>query len=419
MKKSLLVFLFCTIARTLFAQWECPSLLGGNLRQWKESDFSWGIELTGGAGYIANSLILNQISLTGLNYTSDRHTVYFEGGIKTWYQGDFDLQIKSSDNTFGLRELFYGNQSAFGNLTLGLQSVRSKDVYLVNERVLGVNYQKDFKRFDLNVFGGTVGKSFARNGTFCNMAYLYDILPYINQPLIGEALGQTNLAGLTLGFHPSPTEDEFSEKTSFLRTETVGLALYSEFGNWIKSPVMIAGFYSDFRIGDGYGFKPEVLFAASGRPALIYCAKFDKSFAWGKHRTSVDAAVYAQTTFDTANGRDSDKGNEGKEGEVEKTNEVKAVNSFGNILAGTVLRFDTPDMPFFTVSVKHTIPAAKVHLKLQFVSRVKASPDYETDVEIGMKFFGKLLVNATYGHIYSPALVKKPNLFRMEMRFNF
>jgi hypothetical protein len=382
--------------------------LGGNLKQIQDSDFSWGVELTGGAGYLTNSVILNQMSLLGLNYTSHPHSFYFEGGIKTWYQGDYDLRVKSSNNTLGLRELFYNYQSSSGSLTLGLQSIRSEDVYLVNERVLGINYKKDFNRWALNVFGGTVSKQFVRNGTFCNMAYLYDILPYTNQPLIGQSLGQTNLAAATFSYHPSADEDEFSDN-GFV--ETVGWAIYSEFGSWFKTPSVLTGVYSNMEIGNGYLFKPEVLFAATGTTSLIYCAQFDKAIPWNNtHRTTLEAAYYGQTSFHSRDGHSGDKGG---------ADDTKASHSFSNIFAGTVLRFDTPDMPFCLLSAKHTIPSLKTHLKVQFVSQVNTHPNHELDIEAGKKFFGQLLVNASYGYIKSPSLIRNPHLFRIEMRFNF
>ncbi|MDR1973230.1 MAG: hypothetical protein LBQ31_00985 [Bacteroidales bacterium] len=415
MRKEIISLLFLMpLSISLLAQWECPSRLGGSLRQIGESNFMWGVELTGGAGYISNSLIFNQMSLFGLNYSNARHTIYIEGGFKTWYEGDYDLRIKSSTIFPGLREAFYHHTNSLGSLTLGLQSLLSDDLYLVNERVLGLSHKKSFPcGLNINLFTGTVSKHFARNGTFCNLAYLYDILPYINQPLLGESLGQTNLAGLTVGYRPSAKDDEFSDdglgvekSRSLVNIETVGLVLYGEFGSWIKPPAVMGGVYANIEIGNGYGLKPELLYAAGGNAGLIYCAKFEKSSMWqNAHRTVFSAAYYG--TFNADNGQSGSK------------NKNKSSNSFSNILAGTVLRFDTPDMPFYMLSVKHTIPKLKTHLKIQYVGQTKTNPNTELDMEIGKKFFNKLLINASYGYVNSPELLSNPNLFRLEMRFNF
>jgi hypothetical protein len=421
MKRHFLLLCSLVIPHFIFAQWSCPSQLGGHLRQVGSSGFSWGVEVTGGVGSIGRmegqSVILNQMSLLGLDYSFDHHTFYAEGGVKTWYQGDYAQRIKSSHNALGLRELFYNNRSSYGMLTVGLQSLRSEDVYLVNERVLGISYKQNFGRFGLNVFGGAVAKQFARNGTFCNLAYLYDILPYINQPLIGEALGQTNMAGATFGFHPAGADgDEFSDDglgseaesiRPALSLETIGVALYSEFGSWYSAPSLLAGIYANIELGDGYRIRPEMLCATTGRQALVYIATFEKSIAWNdKHRSIFDAAFYGQTALN-------------RRAAEQLIDETKAVNAFSNILAGTVLRFDTPDMPFCTFSAKHTLPKLKAHLKIQLVSQLNASPNHELDVELGKRFFGCWLINLTYGYISSPALVSNPHLARIEMRFNF
>lgn len=424
MKSRIIILLLC-LSNTLFAQWECPSQLGGNLKQYKSSNLSYGVELTGGLGYLESSLIVNEMVLLGLNYTNNHHTFYLEGGVKIATQVDYDSMVLSGNGKFGLREFFYQNQSNYGTVILGLQSIRSRDVYLVNERVLGLNYKKDFNKWGFNIYGGTVDNNFSRNGTFCNMAYLYDILPYTNQPLIGKTLGQTNLAGMTLEYHPSNSSSEFSddglggntEESKPVNLETIGFTMYSEFGSWIDNPGLITGLYSNIEFGNGYWFKPEVLFSVSNDHSLIYCAKFNKAFTWSNtQRTAFEVAYFGQTWF---NSESTDKYVINDITEIRTIEVSKSVNTFSNILAGTVLRFDTPDLPFYVASVKHTIPSLKTHLKLQFTSQLKSSPANELDVELGKKFFNKLLVNATYGFINSPQLVKQPNLFRVELRYNF
>jgi hypothetical protein len=160
----------------------------------------------------------------------------------------------------------------------------------------------------------------------------------------------------------------------------------------------MGGVYSNIEIGNGYWLKPELLYASGDNSALIYCAKFEKSVMWpNSHRTVFSASYYGQTDF----------------------NENKSSNSFSNILAGTVLRFDTPDLPFYMLSVKHTIPKLKAHLKIQYVGQTKTDPNSEFDIEIGKKFSNKLLINASYGYVNSPELLSNPNLFRLEMRLRF
>lgn len=275
---------------------------------------------------------------------------------------------------------------------------------------MGLNYKKDINHFSLNAFGGSVTRDFARNGTFCNVAYLYDILPYTNRTLIGTSLGQTNMAGFTLSYKPSSSlsnnNDDglgLTEQTSehpFIHIESLNMAFYTEFGNWVTTPHILTGLYSNIEIGNEYWFKPEILYQeATDNRAIIYSAKAQKAFTWANnHRTSFEAAYYGLATIDK---------------------NAKAVNLFSNIFAGSVLRLDSPDLPFYQIGIKHSIPSIKTHLKLNFTKQSNSSPMQECDVELGRKFFDKLLINGTYGYIKSPMLNKDPNLFRVELRLDF
>lgn len=412
MRKGVIcILIILGTGKMLFGQWECPSQLGGSLKPLGNSKLLWGTEITAAAGYLTNNSIYNTMGLLGIDYTSNQHTFYFEGGFKYWYRNDYDLDVDYHNEHFGMRELYYQNQSKLGTLTLGLQSMRSDDNYLLNERVLGLNYKKSFSRFDLNLFVGTVSKDFSRNGTFCSVSYLYDILPYQNRTLIGNSLWQTNMAGFTIGYHPSAASgnsvisddglgltDE-STSHSFFHIETIGLAFYSEFGDWVPETNVLSGLYSNAEIGNDFWLKPELLYQeSSDNKAIIYCAKAEKAFTWvNTHRTSLEAAYF---------------------GFVAINKNAQMVNLFSNIFAGSVLRLDSPDLPFYQIAVKYAIPNAKAHLKLQYASEAEYDPAHELDIELGKKFFGKLLINGTYGYIKSPLLTDDPNLFRVEIRLD-
>jgi hypothetical protein len=409
MKHLCLGLLIC-LPISIYGQWECPSQLGGSLKPLGNSKLLWGTEITGGAGYLTNNAIYNTMELLGVDYTSGNHTFYGEGGFKYWYRTDYDLNISYHNSRFGLRELYYQNHSTWGNISLGLQSMRSEENYLLNERVVGLNYKKSTDHFAINVFGGSVSRDFARNGTFCNMAYLFDILPYSNRTLIGATLGQTNMAGFTLAYKPYTSatavnddglgiaEDNISHP--FVHIESIGMALYTEFGRWVTTSPILSGLYSNIEIGNDYWFKPEVLYQdAKNNRVVVYSAKLQKAFTWkNSHRTTFEASYFGLEAID--------KG-------------AQAVNLFSNIFAGSVLRLDSPDLPFYQIATKYTIPSVKTHLKLQYTSQTISQPVSELDAELGRKFFGKLLINGTYGYIKSPMLSKDPNLFRVEMRFDF
>jgi hypothetical protein len=408
MIKHCLSGIFICLSGTVCAQWECPSQLAGSLKPVGNSNLLWATELTGAAGYLTNNSIYNTMGLLGLNYTSGKHTIYAEGGFKYWYRTDNDINISYHNAHFGLRELYYQNQSKLGNVSLGLQSMHLDDNYLLNERVLGINYRKSTDAFDFNLVGGTVTRDFSRNGTFCNVAYLYDILPYTNRTLVGTSLGQTNMAGFTLGYKPSSvsslSDDGLglsSENTSsaFMHVESVGLAVYSEFGNWVNKPRLLSGVYANIEVGNDYWFKPEVLYQQdSGNRAIIYIAKAQKAFTLSNsHRAAFEVSYYGLAGIDK---------------------DATAANLFSNVFAGNVLRFDSPDLPFVQFAGKYAIPSVKAHVKLNYTLQTSSNPSSECDVELGRKFFGKLLINGTYGYVKSPLLQSNPNLFRIEMRLD-
>ncbi len=407
--KYLCLCILVFLSISLYGQWECPSQLGGSLKPLGDSKLMWGTEITSAAGYLTNNSIYNTMGLLGVDYTSGNHTFYGEGGFKYWNRSDYNLNINYHNSRFGLRELYYQNHSSLGDISLGLQSMRSDDNYILNERVVGVNYKKSTDRFNINIFGGSVTRDFARNGTFCNVAYLYDLLPYTNRTLLGTSLGQTNLAGFTLGYKPSTSTlgnddglgtTDANTSHPFVHIESIGMAFYSEFGSWITTPHILSGLYSNIEIGNDYWIKPEVLYQeAKNNRAIIYSSKLQKTFTWANsHRTAVEVSYYGLAAIDK---------------------DATAANLFSNIFSGSVLRLDSPDLPFYQIATKHSIPSIKTHVKLQYTGQAKSNPMSELDVELGRKLFGKLLINGTYGYIKSPMLSKDPNLFRVELRFDF
>ena len=60
--------------------------------------------------------------------------------------------------------------------------------------MIGANYRLSIGNIDFNLLGGSVLKEFARNGTFCTLGYLYNIIPARNRAILGKDFGQTNLS---------------------------------------------------------------------------------------------------------------------------------------------------------------------------------------------------------------------------------
>ena len=422
MKKLLLTgLLACILSGSTFAQWECPSQLAAYLKPAGSSNLYWSAELTGGAGYLSNNLLGNGMGLAGLDWSFGKSTFYVEGGIKYWNRYNLDALASTDNYHAGIRELFYQYKGKPATLTLGIHSARLDDDFLLNERILGGNLRFIQGKWSMNVLGGTVSKDFARNGTFCNVGYLYDILPGRQRSLIGTGLGQTNLAAITLKYKPHKTpgkvkagssKDEFSSSefgesldqpaesnASSFKIESIGAVAYHEFGSWVSQSFVTGGLFAQTEWGKGWSFKPEILFqSATSNKALIYSLKFEKLFEGEKSRTSLNLRYLGKTNIDSG---------------------AKILNSFSNIFAGDVIRLDAIDLPFVQAGFKHSLTQHKIHFKAQFASQVNGSSMKEFDLEAGKKFGKNLLVNLLSGIVRSNLLSNDALMGRIEFRYYF
>ncbi len=407
-----ILLLALMISPALKAQWECPSRLGGSLKPFGQSNLMWAGEAITTGGFIGNEGLTNGMLFGGLDYSVNNHTLYVEGGFKSWYR----LGGDRSDNglySFGLREAFYRNTGNNHTLTVGLHSAKSDDYYLLNERIVGANYRISLGKVELNAIGGSVLKDFARNGTFCTLGYLYNIIPGRQRAILGSDFGQTNLSMLTLTYKPSSGKklnDEFSSgdglgttaKPSFLSLKSAGAVLYHEFGSWINDKTLLSGLYAEVSLG-GVSIKPEVLLQSSkSNNALIYSLMADKQFTWSNGQmTKLFVRYVGMKKIDST---------------------AVAGNSFSNVFAGEVLRLDALDMPFLQVGMKHSFPAIKTSVKLQAAMQLAKGTGYSIDdygnttasrlgeIDLTLsKNFGKLfLVNATIGHLQYPSYSTDP-----------
>jgi hypothetical protein len=304
---------------------------------------------------------------------------------------------------------------------LGIHSARLDDDFLLNERILGGNLRFLQGKWSVNVLGGTVTKDFARNGTFCNVGYLYDILPGRQRSLIGTGVGQTNLAAFTLKYQPHKTsgkvkagasEDEFSSsefgegldqsaenKANSFKLESVGIAAYHEFGSWVSQSFVTGGLFALTEWGKGWSFKPEILFQSeTSNKALIYSMKLEKLLEGEKSRTSLNLRYLGKTNIDSG---------------------AKILNSFSNIFAGDVIRLDAIDLPFIQAGFKHSLSRQKIHFKAQLASQVNGNSMKEFDLEAGKKFGKNLQVNLLNGIVRSKLLSDDALMSRIEFRYYF
>ncbi len=417
MNKYIVAVIFACFSVSLNAQWSCRSRLGGFLKPIGDSNLMWAGEITGSQGYITNSNIANGMAFLGLDYTTNSSTFYFEGGVKYWRQKNLDTDVIFDNSRFGFREVFYKYRGANSNLTAGLHSAQLGDEYLLNERVLGLSYNYSNDKWNLNITAGSVSNDFARNGTFCSTCYLYDIIQDRNLIHNGSAIGKTNMAAFTLSFTPQKAKnddaefssmgDEFSsmDEESYVSSFSVkdlGWAFYTEFGDEVDNSLVTTGLYTDVELSKEFHLKPEVLYQmASENNGLIYTVKLEKEISWSNmHRTNLGLAYYDFS---------------------EISEDAMVLNKYSNILAGEVLRLDAAEMPIFLFSLKHNIPKAKTHFKLQYASSNQQASMQEFDFQCGKIFFKHLQANAILGYVKSKLIEDDDHavLGRIELRFNF
>ncbi len=406
--KIIIIAFLITANTSLFAQWECPSRLTSNLHQIGQTPLSWGFEQTDGIGSLDGNEIFNNMSYLGVDCSVPHHTLYVEGGYKYWWKQDNTLEVDIHNYRFGLRDMYYKFSHDGWGATLGLQSMNSGENYLLNERVIGLNVTGRYKNIDIHVYGGSVVNLFSRSGAFCDMGYLYDILPYENQPIVGKTFGETNLAGMEFAYLPGSSEgaddglglsNEF-DQPAFISLERIALVYYTEFGSEISQMLQIPGVYVDLNIKEHFSIRPEVLYQSEkDNCAVLYNIKASGFMNWNEqHNSSITVGYFGMK-------------------EVDKN--AQADNRFSNIFAGTVFRLDTPDMPFVQCAIKHKLPAYKIHGKIQFTAQTSGYEAKEFDAEVGKRFFdGNLGLNFQYSYMTHSLLTSNPNMFRVELRFN-
>jgi len=434
MRRSLLLIVLLTGTLVSKAQWECPSKLAAYLDPVAQSHLLWGTESQLSTGVLDGNSINTAMLFTGLDYSWNKHSFYFEGGFKAWWKYDFDEEVLFDQYRFGLREFFYQYTNKLSTVTFGLQSAAFDDYYLMNERIVGANYKLDLGKWKLNAYSGTVTKNFARNGIFCTTGFIYDLSTGQESVVLGNSLGDKNMGGFTFSFFPGKenrsqkkpgsgnefenvTSDEFqtsndefaefsmavsskSNKTTSFSIEQVGLAGYSEFGGWIDNTFYQTGIFASIKLPGNIYFNPEALFQIeTSNKGIIYLASLEKSFSLnGGKRLSLDASYYAFSAID---------------------DEAVVLNSYSNIFAGEVLRLDAVNMPFYLFSAKFNVPAPRFHIKLQNACQLNTGNLNEWDMEIGKSFFKQLYINAKAGIVQGGDLTNNAVLGRLEARFYF
>lgn len=375
MRKSFIVFLLVLIPFISNAQWNCPSKLGSFTKPIPYTPIKGGIELTGSGGIIDDNYFGFFAGYAALEYTNKKHKFYVEGGIKSWARYDDGLN-QTYDNTYGgFREAYYQFLNKTSSIRVGIQTINLDDHYLVNDRVVGLNYGFDYKKFSFQFAGGSIMKHFSRNGLFCNVGYVYDIL-HRDRGLMGNRLFETNFGALTLSYNNKAIERGLNK---------IGIALYDEFGSRIDTNVLMTGLYATLTLPFDIELTPEVLYQnATANNALLYSIGLRKMFIMeNTQRFEFQARVLESTELD--------KG-------------AMIRNSFSNLFLGDVIRLEAKELPLYQASLRYSIPKHSLHFKIQYTSEFDAKGLSEVDLSVGKRVFKQVQLSAIGGYIKSPTL---------------
>lgn len=375
MRKSLIISLLIFIPFISNAQWNCPSKLGGFTKPIPYTPIKAGIELTGSGGMIDDNVFGFFAGYAAFEYTIKQHTFYLEGGIKTWARHDKGLDQTYNNHIIGFREAYYQFLNTKTSIRLGIQTITLDDHYLVNDRAAGLNFGFNYKNLSLQVAGGSITKRISRNGLFCNVGFVYDIL-HRDRGLMGSGLFQTNFSALTLSYNNRGIDKGLNK---------IGIALYDEFGSKIDTNVFMTGLYATLTLPFEIELNPEVLYQNTiANNAILYSFGIRKMFVLDNSQRFDFQARVLQST------------------EIDKGAMIR--NSFSNLFLGDVIRLEAKDLPLYQASLRYSIPKHSLHFKLQYTSEFKNQGLSEIDLSIGKKVFNQVQLSAIGGYIKSPTL---------------
>jgi len=331
-------------------------------------------------------------------------------------------------------------------LTIGFQSITASDLWLVNERGLGVKYSQSFGKTGFDFAGATVVRDFSRMGSYCTVKYIYNLIKDRPDAFIGNNPGETNFASVVWWFDSngkknekqSPSinnndefkpietsEDEFKPiensndelkpvenssddefktmnsggtKKSIADLAKHGLILYSEFGSKINQERFWFGYMANGELFGRINAKAQLLYQADKQNNMaIMSGGIEYLHSWpSSHITLIGINSFYAYNIDSGS-------------------HVSA--SFTNFFIGEVLRMESQDMPLSQFYVKHIFPGKqKVYIKAQHVMQFRNNNMAESDLESGLKIFKHFRITGILSRITANSLENPYYMFRLELR---
>lgn len=422
---------------TVFAQPDCRSILGAHSKPLGSTGISWAAEGTIAGGIMNDRKIANGSLYVGTEYQFGKSNLYFEGAYKNWYNTAANPDGEDRDSSmvdynkptrynWGFRELHYSFKNDDFYVKLGVQSIKSKDYLLLDERVFGVSAEKKLGAFTLNGNLGSVTQRIARFQDVCGNRHVYNIIHRSQYNFVGEKLGETNLGALHLTWKPTKkssvgssskkeleeeefgafeefSENEFSsdefqkEETKFRVAET-GMFFFEEFGMGFHEYKYYSGFFAAFNVFDFLELKSQVVdqFIYNDH-ALAYFLEAEKVINWIGGNSSQIQLGYL--------------------GKFDITESAHFYPAFTNLFLGEVMRMDAIDLPLSYASVKHMFTGKrKLSVEIKGVAQLKGSQSRELDCILDLKPFKNIRLSGI-GSVMNSELLDSPYwMAKLELR---
>jgi len=420
-------------------------MLGAYIKPFSEnSRLSWGTELTAAPGVMLDRNIFNSMIMGGIEYSSRDlvHSVYLEGVGKFWYNtktgpgtggtgGGYSAFSKPAENHLGIRELFYRYNGKF-ILKGGIQSVKSPDFYLIDERMLGISAQKTFGPFRGDIQTGTVFSGIARMRDVCGVRHLYNLTRGGRISFVGDNPGDANFSLGVLSWSPGKEEtkeisleprteefiplegkDEFGaatnesdvfsdvKKKKIGEVEKAGILFYEEFGSRFHDYKYHAAAFIQIKLPLKTDLKGEILYQyARNTKAWILMSSIGKTFQGKNGGTTQWNGKWFHL--------------------IKQDEKVLYFPSFSNLFLGEMVRLDVMHSPLFVLSADHVFPShKKIHLNIEYLQQLKGDRIHELDCIAGMKLNRHSKLTAVTGYVSSDVLNLENFLCRLELRIAF
>jgi hypothetical protein len=403
---------------------ECRSMIGAYLSPIADSSlFSWAVEGTFAQGWMNDRNIRNGIIMVGFDYRSESgaHQFYGEGAWKDWYNSaggpgkkgkgaGYESFPKRDKEHFGPREFFYKYRSSETEFTAGLQTMSAGDYFLVDERVFGAQYTRDFGGATIDVSLASVVDRISRMGDVCGVRHLYNLLRGGRVEFADSMMFRTNLLGAVIRFDPHyekppESDDEFGEFSEFGEfeensrpfVEEYGFIYYQEFGEGFHDYKYYFGALAEINLPSDIVMKTEAVYQyLPGDRTVVYMAEAEKPFTWADaSNTNIRIGWFGQVNIDPG----------------------YFYPAFSNLFLGEVVRLDAIDLPAGYASIRHSFPGeSRLYIKLRAVAQTQKNHIAEFDLESGVKFLEHFKLSSIFSLINADALEETTWLARFELR---